>query len=194
MLSSPAASLPHVTRLRRVPGWVTDDAVGRAISVSSVSQWPKHYDIRAAHSSSRCSPSVARWLSWDSRPEPGCSSATAASSTAPEALARPADVRIDGDAIVEVGPSLTPRAGERVIDAAGRVVAPGFIDMHSHADGGLDESPDAATQLRQGITTALVGQDGGGDLPVADLADRSRGSSRPSTWRPASATARCGVL
>lgn len=85
---------------------------------------------------------------------------------------RAADVRIEGDAIVEVGPSLSPRTGERVIDAAGRVVAPGFIDMHSHADGGLDESPDAATQLRQGITTALVGQDGGGELPVADLAER----------------------
>lgn len=85
---------------------------------------------------------------------------------------RTADVRVAGDAIVEVGPSLVPRPDERVIEAAGRVVAPGFIDMHSHADGGLDESPDAATQLRQGITTALVGQDGGGDLPVADLADR----------------------
>jgi len=85
---------------------------------------------------------------------------------------RIADVRIAGDVIVEVGPSLPFGAGERVIDAAGRVVAPGFIDMHSHADGGLDQSPDAATQLRQGITTALVGQDGGGDLPVADLAER----------------------
>ena len=51
-------------------------------------------------------------------------------------------------------------------------MAPGFIDMHSHADGGLDESPDAATQLRQGITTALVGQDGGSEMPVADLSER----------------------
>ena len=86
--------------------------------------------------------------------------------------ARRADVRVAGDVIVEVGPSLTAKGDERVIDAGGRVVAPGFIDMHSHADGGIDESPDAASQLRQGITTALVGQDGGGDLPVADLADR----------------------
>jgi N-acyl-D-amino-acid deacylase len=85
---------------------------------------------------------------------------------------RPADVRIEGDAIVDVGPSLAPKPGERVIDAAGRAVAPGFIDMHSHAEGGLDKSPDAVTQLRQGITTALVGQDGGGDLPVSELAER----------------------
>ncbi len=115
---------------------------------------------------------MAPWLSWDSRPESGCSSATAASSTAPEVPRAAADVRIEGDAIVEVGPSLTPRGGERVIDAAGRIVAPGFIDMHSHADGGLDQSPDAATQLRQGITTALVGQDGGSEMPVADLTER----------------------
>ncbi len=85
---------------------------------------------------------------------------------------RAVDVRIAGDAIVEVGAGLTPAPGERVIDASGLVVAPGFIDMHSHADGGLETSPDAATQLRQGITTALVGQDGGSELPIADLNDR----------------------
>lgn len=84
------------------------------------------------------------------------------------------DVRIAGDAIVEVGASLAER-GERVIDAAGRVVAPGFIDTHSHADRGLEEMPDAGTQVRQGITTAVVGQDGGGELPVSEfLADIDR--------------------
>jgi N-acyl-D-amino-acid deacylase len=82
---------------------------------------------------------------------------------------RVADVRIRGDAIVEVAPGLRAGADERVIDAAGLVVAPGFIDMHSHADGGLAEAPDAASQVRQGITTALVGQDGGSALPVAEL-------------------------
>ena len=86
--------------------------------------------------------------------------------------ARTADVRLAGDTIVEAGPTLQPQVGERVVDAAGRVVAPGFIDMHSHVDRGLDEAPDAVTQLRQGITTALVGQDGGGDLPVAGLIER----------------------
>ncbi len=84
---------------------------------------------------------------------------------------RVADVRIVGDAIVEVAPSLAAKPGERVIDATGRVVAPGFVDMHSHADGGIEQSPDAATQLRQGITTTLVGQDGGGDLPIGELAE-----------------------
>ena len=81
--------------------------------------------------------------------------------------ARRADVRVVGDSIAAVADRLEPRAGERVIDAAGRVLAPGFIDMHSHADRGLDEMPDAATQVRQGITTAVVGQDGSSELPIA---------------------------
>jgi N-acyl-D-amino-acid deacylase len=79
---------------------------------------------------------------------------------------RKADVRIIGGRIAAVG-ALKPRAGEQVLRAAGKVVAPGFIDTHSHADGGLLESPDAETQIRQGITTAIVGQDGGSHLPLA---------------------------
>ncbi|HZP83883.1 MAG TPA: D-aminoacylase [Chthonomonadaceae bacterium] len=78
---------------------------------------------------------------------------------------RQADVRIVGDHIQEIG-RLRPRPGERVLDARGQVVAPGFIDTHSHADGGLLETPDAETQIRQGITTAVVGQDGGSHLPL----------------------------
>ncbi len=78
---------------------------------------------------------------------------------------RRADMRIEGDRISEIG-KLTPRAGERVIDARGLVVAPGFIDTHSHADGGLLGDPDAETQIRQGITTAVVGQDGGSNTPL----------------------------
>ena len=85
------------------------------------------------------------------------------------APARRADVRVAGDTVDAVGDRLQPRAGERVIDAAGQVLAPGFIDMHSHADRGLDEMPDASTQVRQGITTAVVGQDGSSDLPVASF-------------------------
>ncbi|PYR19433.1 MAG: hypothetical protein DMF98_24635, partial [Acidobacteria bacterium] len=50
-----------------------------------------------------------------------------------------------------------------------QVVAPGFIDMHSHADRGLDDAPDAASQVMQGITTAVIGQDGGSELPIADF-------------------------
>jgi N-acyl-D-amino-acid deacylase len=70
-----------------------------------------------------------------------------------------------------VAPSLAPKPEEHVIDAGGHVVAPGFIDMHSHADRGLTEHPDATSQIEQGITTSFVGQDGGGDLPVSDTLD-----------------------
>ncbi|HLK58076.1 MAG TPA: D-aminoacylase [Chthonomonadaceae bacterium] len=80
---------------------------------------------------------------------------------------RRADVRIVGDTIREVG-DLKPLPGERILDAEGLVVAPGFIDTHSHADGGLLEDPLAETQIRQGITTSVVGQDGGSHLPLKD--------------------------
>jgi N-acyl-D-amino-acid deacylase len=92
---------------------------------------------------------------------------------------RQVDVRLAGDTIVELAPQLTAGAGEQVLDAAGRVVAPGFVDIHSHADRGLAEHPEAASQVQQGITTALVGQDGGGDLPVSGFLERME-AARPA--------------
>ena len=88
------------------------------------------------------------------------------------AAARRADVRVTGDTIAAVGEHLAPLPGDRIVDAAGKVLAPGFIDMHSHADRGIDETPDASTQVMQGITTAVVGQDGGSELPIADFYER----------------------
>jgi N-acyl-D-amino-acid deacylase len=93
--------------------------------------------------------------------------------------ARRADVRLRGDTVAEIAPSLSPLADERVIDATGRIVAPGFIDMHSHADRGISEHLDASTQVLQGITTAVVGQDGGGTLPVSDFFEEIE-SSHPA--------------
>ena len=84
---------------------------------------------------------------------------------------RRADVRVRGDRIIAVAPSLTAAAGERVIDATGLAVAPGFIDLHSHADRGIERMPMAESQVRQGITTSIVGQDGGSALPIADFFD-----------------------
>ena len=81
--------------------------------------------------------------------------------------ARRADVRVSGDRITQIG-KLKPRAGERVIEAGGMIVAPGFIDTHSHVDGELMELPDAQSHIRQGITTSIVGQDGGSHLPLKD--------------------------
>ncbi len=83
------------------------------------------------------------------------------------AKGRKADVYVVGDTIAAVGQNLATDA-DVILDARDRVVAPGFIDTHSHADGGLLESPDAETQIRQGITTAIVGQDGGSRFPLAE--------------------------
>src|SRR5699024_7973159 len=80
-------------------------------------------------------------------------------------------VRVDGDRIVAVG-DLKPAAGETVVDARGLVLAPGFIDTHSHHASGFDRQPEAATLVSQGVTTIVVGQDGSSELPVTKLFDQ----------------------
>jgi N-acyl-D-amino-acid deacylase len=72
------------------------------------------------------------------------------------AAARPADVALDGDRIAAIGPGLRGEAA-RVIDAAGHVVAPGFIDAHSHSDLFYFACPSAESKVRQGVTTEVVG-------------------------------------
>ena len=80
------------------------------------------------------------------------------------------DVAITGDRIVALAPHLDVPA-RRVIDAKGLIVAPGFIDPHTHADAALTSRDPAARLvlpfLTQGVTTAFVGVDGWGapDLP-----------------------------
>lgn len=77
------------------------------------------------------------------------------------------DIRVSGDRIIAVG-KLSALPGERVVSAKGLAVAPGFIDAHSHAAGSIDDDPSALSQLTQGITTSVVGQDGGGAIPWKD--------------------------
>ena len=79
------------------------------------------------------------------------------------------DVRIQGDKIIEVGTKLTPKPNEAVRDEHGLALAPGFIDMHSHADGEILNDLDAENSTRQGITTVVVGQDGESKYPLADF-------------------------
>ncbi len=79
----------------------------------------------------------------------------------------PADVALKGDRVALVSRSaVDPRRAGRVIAAAGRIVAPGFIDMHAHLDP-LPQLPGAESAVRQGVTTALGGPDGGSPLPLA---------------------------
>ena len=82
--------------------------------------------------------------------------------------ARVGSVRIAGDRIAEVG-NLRARPGEHVVDAGGLVIAPGFIDTHSHHDGRLFEMRDAVAAVSQGITTIVVGQDGGSRSPLSEF-------------------------
>ena len=85
---------------------------------------------------------------------------------------RQVDVRIDGDRIGAVG-DLQPQGRDIVVDGGGLVLAPGFIDSHSHHDRGLlDEMPDALAVVSQGATTIVVGQDGGQRYPLADFFTR----------------------
>lgn len=79
---------------------------------------------------------------------------------------RIASVRIAGDRITEVG-DVASGGEEWFIDGAGLSLAPGFIDSHSHADDGLAEHRDALAAVSQGITTVIVGQDGGSPFPLA---------------------------
>src|SRR5689334_4731206 len=81
-----------------------------------------------------------------------------------------ATVLINGDSIAAVGsPSRVSIPNQaRVIDAQGLVLAPGFIDAHNHSDRGFKNDPSAETQVSQGITTVVIGQDGGSPLPVGD--------------------------
>ncbi|MGN1120229.1 MAG: amidohydrolase family protein, partial [Oscillospiraceae bacterium] len=68
-------------------------------------------------------------------------------------------VVLDGERIAYVGES-APVCCERVIDAKGKVVCPGFIDTHSHSDLKLLQEPFQAPKICQGITTEVLGQDG----------------------------------
>ena len=75
-----------------------------------------------------------------------------------------ADQAISGGRIAAVGRRLGSDA-RLVIDARGLAVAPGFIDIHSHADGSMFDDPNVESVIREGITTVIVGQDGSSRAP-----------------------------
>lgn len=95
---------------------------------------------------------------------------------------RRADVGVDDGRIVFVGDARAAGlAAEIEVDARGRWVAPGFIDAHSHAELDEDYGRDALPYLRQGITTVVLGLDGGGS-PGGD--DPARAVARRlAAWR-----------
>lgn len=138
-------------RLRPARGWVVAMLLSAALSACSgkpdagdVPDTPPKVD------------EVSSWLIVNARVVDG--------SGAPE---QKVSVRVVGDRIEAVG-DLQPVAGETVVDAGGKVLAPGFIDTHSHHDGKLADHRDAVAVTSQGVTTLILGQDGGSTYPLAD--------------------------
>ncbi|MEO1218744.1 MAG: amidohydrolase family protein, partial [Bacteroidota bacterium] len=90
-------------------------------------------------------------------------------------------LRISGERIYEVG-ALSKKSGEEVIDGKGKVLAPGFIDTHSHHD--LSSMTDYIAAMSQGISTIIVGQDGFSKYPLRDFFQKVQDS--PGTLNIAS--------
>jgi N-acyl-D-amino-acid deacylase len=81
------------------------------------------------------------------------------------------DVAVRGDSIAAIAPHLEA-GGARVIDVGGQIVAPGFIDIHTHARRGIFDVPTAPNYVRQGVTTIMEGPDGSSPLPIAPFLER----------------------
>lgn len=81
------------------------------------------------------------------------------------APARPADVAVEGGRVVAVEPRLAAE-GRRTLEADGLLVAPGFIDIHTHSDFFLLQVPSAESKLRQGVTTEVIGMCGFSPAPA----------------------------
>lgn len=91
---------------------------------------------------------------------------------------RRADVGIAGGRVAEIGGRLT---GRRAVDADGLVLAPGFIDMHSHSDLALLTDPEHLAKTAQGVTLEVLGQDGLSYAP-ADEATLERLREQLAGW------------
>jgi N-acyl-D-amino-acid deacylase len=96
-----------------------------------------------------------------------------------------ADVAVEGGRIARVGPDL-PRDADKIIDAGGLAVTPGFIDIKTHSDFTLPINPKAESKVRQGVTTEIIGHCGFSVAPclpgkVQALADYLSGGA---PWLP----------
>jgi N-acyl-D-amino-acid deacylase len=103
--------------------------------------------------------------------------------------ARREDVGILGDRVSAVG-DLRDAQATLSLDAEDKVVAPGFVDPHSHSDWTLHSNRDADSTIRQGVTTEIVGNCGISNAPVSEASEaviasrlRSHGYPERPTWR-----------
>src|SRR6266851_1138903 len=77
-----------------------------------------------------------------------------------------ADVGVKNGKIATIG-HLANVSATRVIDAPGRVLAPGFIDVHTHLEGNVEKLPEADNFITDGVTTAVTGNCGGSEIDLA---------------------------
>jgi len=78
-----------------------------------------------------------------------------------------ADIGIKGGRIASIG-RLAASTADRVIDAAGRVASPGFIDVHTHVEGTVEQVPRGDNYLLDGVTTIVTGNCGGSSTKLAE--------------------------
>jgi N-acyl-D-amino-acid deacylase len=76
-----------------------------------------------------------------------------------------ADIGILGERILQIG-NLQKAIAKTVLDASGRIVSPGFIDIHTHTDTEILINPRAESKIRQGVTTELGGNCGSSPFPM----------------------------
>ncbi|MCC7308354.1 MAG: D-aminoacylase [Acidobacteria bacterium] len=85
-----------------------------------------------------------------------------------------ADVRIQNGKIVRIG-KIKISAKDEIVDGNGLVLAPGFIDIHNHSESGLIREGTAANQVSQGLTTLIIGPDGGSPFPLSEYFSKLNG-------------------
>lgn len=82
-----------------------------------------------------------------------------------------ADVAIEDGRIADLGDIAAGR-GAQALDVRGLIVAPGFIDVHTHIEGGIERLPAAENLLRMGVTSVITGNCGSSALPLGDWFSR----------------------
>ncbi|UCF36786.1 MAG: D-aminoacylase [Acidobacteriota bacterium] len=87
--------------------------------------------------------------------------------------AYPADIGIIGDRIAAIG-TISPAQGQRVIEAGGKTVTPGFIDIHTHSDDSILVYPNADSRIHQGVTTEVTGNCGSSEAPAPRATEDER--------------------
>ncbi|MBS1841923.1 MAG: amidohydrolase family protein [Acidobacteria bacterium] len=86
---------------------------------------------------------------------------------------RHVNLRITGSRIAKIG-NFKPAKSDKVLDAKGFILAPGFIDIHNHSTEGLDADPLAESQIAQGLTSLILGADGDSPWPIAPWIEAHR--------------------